>query len=142
MVVPLAPQHAVHAVAVADFDGDGDDDLVYASDVDRVVCIWTIDAVAEGAPRCWPLDELVPSQMAVADLDGDGVAEVALGDATAATVWLWDVDLASDEMALVGLATPAPTDLVLLADLQHDVAPDLITAHAASKTLSIRLGVP
>jgi hypothetical protein len=140
--IPLATELAVQTLAIADFDGDGDDDLVYADDDARVVCKWIIDDAPEPAPSCWSLTELVPTDVAAGDLDGDGVAEIVFADATADVLRVWDVETPADDLAMSTLATPAPADLVLLADLQADGELDLVAAHLAARMVSIRLAVP
>jgi hypothetical protein len=140
--IPLSTPFAVHTMDTADFDGDGDDDIVYADDDAGTVCIWIVDGIPEPVPRCWPLDGLVPSNLVAGDLDDDGSAEVIFADATAPQLTVWDVDLLSEDVATRALSTPEPTDQVVLADLQGDGSLDLVAGHFAAGRLSIRLGVP
>ncbi len=130
------------SLAVADFDGDGDDDIVYADDQALVACVWIFDDVVTAQPVCRALEELVPQHLTAADLDGDGMAEVVLADATNPQLWVWRPDLAGEGDVLEPLSVPAGTELVELVDLNGDAAFDIIAGHFAARTFSIRLAAP
>ena len=129
-------------LAVADFDADGDDDLVYADDEAKVACVWIVDDVPAPQPLCRTFEEVAPRHLTAADLDGDGIAEVVLADATNPQLWVWRPDLAGEGDVLEPLSVPAGTELVALVDLNGDAALDIIAGHFDARTFSIRLAAP
>lgn len=126
-------------LAVADFDADDDDDIVFADEEARAACVWIVDDVPAPQPLCRIFEQVAPHDIDAADLDGDGIAEVVMADASEPSLWVWRPDLAGEGDVVEPLSVPAGAELVELVDLDGDDALDLIAGHFAARTFSIRL---
>ncbi|MFO0636705.1 MAG: VCBS repeat-containing protein [Nannocystaceae bacterium] len=111
------------AIVAADFDGDGDDDVVVVDSTDGVRVLWGggggltpggVLPLPEGT-NAWSVD--------AADLDDDVEAELVIGGFEA-VAWLFDYDgvdlVLSDAMPIA----PAAAVTVRLADGNADAVPD------------------
>jgi hypothetical protein len=79
--------------------------------------------------------------VAITDLADDGVPEIVLSDAGSPELVVLGVsDDAVEEVGL--LPVPAGTDLVYILDVDADATLDVLAAHFAVRTFSIRLGIP
>lgn len=99
--VPLAWQVA----GVGDFDGDGDDDLLWRRAIDGANAIWP-SANRDAAVR---LASAAPSWRVstVSDLDGNGKADVVWRHATTGAIRVWPGGDASRRYALTGVSNLA-----------------------------------
>ncbi len=132
------------AVAVADLTGDGVPDLVVANYNDDTISV----LVGKGDGTFLPQEvfavEAKPYSLAVADLTGDGRLDIVVANSASDTVSvLMNLGGNNDHVYFVPQVTFAAgmqPFSVAVADLSGDGIPDIITANAASNTISVLMG--
>jgi hypothetical protein len=125
-------------LALADLDGDGDLDVVLASDdeagpADRIlVNDGSGHFVDESASRLPPDDRLTLA-VAVGDLDGDGDIDLVFGDRTRDRLLINDGSGVFAEQPVARLpATDTASEDLVLADVDGDLDLDLVVARAGA----------
>ena len=132
------------AVAVADLTGDGVPDLIVANYNDDTVSV----LVGKGDGTFLPQEVFdvgeKPYSLAVADLTGDGKPDIVVANSASDTVSVLmnlggsksHVNFAPQQI----FATGRQPFSVAVADITGDGIPDIITANAASNSVSVLLG--
>jgi len=132
------------SVVVADLTGDGIPDLIVANYNDDTVSVLLGKGDGTFLPQeVFPVGQK-PYALAVADLTGDGKPDIVVANSASDTVSvLLNLGGNKDYVNLapqVTSATGKQPFSVAVADLTGDGIPDIITANAASNTLSVLLG--
>lgn len=117
-----------NVAAVADFDGDGRDDILLRHD-DGTLARWTTDgltqtsaAIVGGAPAEWSI-------AGTGDFDGDGRADIVLHNQSSGDIALWRMN--GDTQAGVGIIGAAPLEwsIAQVGDFSADGCDDLLLRH-------------
>jgi len=126
----------IPAIAIADLDGDGRNDLAI-TDPDGnslVVLLQSHDMAGEFLPSArfgaLPVDEGMA--ITVGDLNGDGRPDVVTGGSAGVRVFLQDPTRAGSYLASTNYRAPLTADGVAIADADEDARPDIITSEGAS----------
>jgi FG-GAP-like repeat/Bacterial pre-peptidase C-terminal domain len=131
------------AIAVADFNGDGIPDAVTANRGDNTLSVLLgVGDGAFGPQQAYPSGD-TPRGVAAADINGDGHVDIIntnQGDNTA-TVLVGN----GDGTFSVGAEQSAPASnlrpfQVVVADLNGDGIPDIVTANRSDNSVSVLLG--
>ncbi|HYD08575.1 MAG TPA: cell wall-binding repeat-containing protein, partial [Acidimicrobiales bacterium] len=143
--VPLAEgvdSKAAHGVAVADFDRDGDLDVVSSDDLSGNVLLHRNgNASGGGDGSVWTTFDVAlglgsASGVAVGDMDGDGILDVTATDFTGDTVRWWrNADRAAPAFTGQSSVTVQSANHVAVADVDRDGALDWV-ASGGTGTLS------
>jgi hypothetical protein len=128
------------AVAVGDFNGDGNLDYVVADNTANTVSVFLGDGLGGfGAKTDYPTG-VGPAAVAVGDLNGDGKLDLMVANFTDNTVSV----LLGNGLGGFGSKTDFPTGVgpsaLGLADLNVDGKLDLVVANKTDGTVSILLG--
>ncbi|MFI5455663.1 MAG: FG-GAP-like repeat-containing protein [Isosphaerales bacterium] len=132
------------AVAVADLTGDGIPDLVVANYNDDTVSVLVGNGDGTFLPQeVFPVGQK-PYSLVVADLNGDGKPDIIVANSASDTVSvLLNLGGRNDHVNFAPQMT-FPTGRqpfsVAVADINGDGVPDIITANAASNTVSVLVG--
>lgn len=124
------------AVAIADIDGDGHNDVVITDQDAAVVIVLLQNAAALGQflpARRFAVPSATGASVVVADLDGDGHPDIVTGGGTVA-VLLQDGAHPGNFLAASGY--PASSSYVVaVADIDGDGHPDIVTNSGISSTV-------
>jgi len=122
-----------HDQAVGDLDNDGEDEIVVASQVSRVLVYYDIPPDPTVSP--WPreyrhliCDDICVEGLAVADLDGDGVNEVVAGT----NIFKPQPDLKGKWSRRILSGILSSETKVQVADINEDGVPDIVMSEAES----------
>jgi len=132
------------AVAVANLTGDGIPDLVVANYNDDTISVLLGKGDGTFLPQeVFPVGAK-PYSLAVADLTGDGKPDIIVANSASDTVSvLLNLGGSNDHVNFapqMTFATGKQPFSVAVADMNGDGVPDIITANAASNTVSVLLG--
>ncbi|MCA9212626.1 MAG: VCBS repeat-containing protein [Planctomycetales bacterium] len=122
--------HGVQAVIAADLDGDGDPDVLSASQIDNKVAWYENDGSARfGRQMQIASDAGGLAEIDVADIDGDGDQDILAGSNSDSDV-TWYENIGNGDFSNEKLITSDTRNLqsVALADLDGDGAPDALSA--------------
>ncbi len=131
-------------VVVAELTGDGIPDLVVANYNDDTVSVLLGNGDGTFLPQeVFPVGEK-PYSLAVADLNGDGRPDIVVANSASDTVSVL-LNLGGSNAHVnfapqMTFATGKQPFSVAVADLTGDGIPDIITANAASNTVSVLVG--
>ncbi len=125
-----------HDQAVGDIDGDGEDELLVASQLGHIIVYYDIPPNPDVSP--WPkefrhliCDDISVEGLAIADLDGDGKNEVVAGPnifkLEEGSEMKWSRSVIRDRNASIFSETR-----VQVADLNEDGTPDIIMSEGES----------
>ena len=129
------------AVAVGDFDFDGETDVVAANSAVNTVSVLLGDGAGGFAAAVDHVVGANPSAVTVADLNGDGLDDLAVGNAGAASLSLLFGNGAGGFAAPVTHAVGVGPRSIAVADLNGDRQPDLAVAETiAPFTVSVLRG--
>jgi hypothetical protein len=123
-------------LTIADFDGDGYDDIVVFPGIDQPVqLLWGDEARAPiPVPIAPDLENL--QSITSADMDGDGTPELLLGTDTA--VLAIDFNHKRTPKSPVKLADSHAPSSLLVADLESDGRPDILRSSGTDLNLVLR----
>jgi len=122
---------------VADFNGDGCDDLLWRNGLTGRTAIWlqagfnTIDVVTLDAPAAWRI-------VATGDFNGDGVADLVWHNAATGETAIWLMSNGRFAAGAVVLALP-DWNVVLVGDFNGDGKSDLVWRNASTGETAIWL---
>ena len=139
--LPGPPELSQHvAVAAADFDGDGKEDLAVADgDTDSVTVLFGLGNGAFAAPVRFPAG-LAPSNVAAADLNGDGRPDLVVANGVGGTVnVLLNLGGGAFAPAVAYAAVKAPGAIAVV-DLDGDGNADIAVADEGGSTVGVLLG--
>jgi hypothetical protein len=138
--IPLGAESlAPTSVASADFDDDGNADLVAVDAVAARVLLWIADGPGVfDVPLALDVGG-TPGTIAVGDLGGDGAPDIAIPNLGATSVALLYFESGGFEIGPSVLVGGGPRQ-VALADLDGDGYDDLATADGADDSASIAFG--
>jgi FG-GAP-like repeat len=128
------------ALAIADIDGDGRNDLVVADPDGNSLAVLTQSQTTAGqllpAVRfgSMPLGE--GYAIAVRDLDADGHPDVVTGGSDGVRVFLQDPTSPGNYLASNHYSAPMTADGVAIADVDDDGRPDIISSSGTSCSLN------
>ena len=128
------------SVYVADMDGDGDLDIVSASDLDDTIAWYENDGAADPS---WTAANIATSAdgahgVYVADMDGDGDLDIVSASRLDDTIAWYENDGAADpSWAATNIATSADAaQSVYVADMDGDGDLDIVSASRADDTIA------
>ena len=147
---PLSANSFCESIAVADFDGDGKDDLAVGnnnSSAMGTVSVFrntTTGATPTFAPAL-PLTTAMnwnPYVVTAGDLDGDGVPEIAVSNQTNNAVSVFKnnstIGTLSFNPKFDLLRTGSPSrSAIAITDVDGDTRPDIVVANLAANTVSV-----
>ncbi len=136
-------------VAIGDLDGDGKADMVSANTNSGSFSVYrntsspgSITAASFAARVDFPTGAS-PVSVAIGDVDGDGKPDITVANQDAASVSVYRNTSNPGSLTAASFAAPlafstgAQPYSVVLSDVDGDGKPDIITANAASNTISI-----
>ncbi len=137
--------NGARSVAAADLDGDGDHDLVCASEFGSTLSIfWQVrDGTFDPTPMSLGGPTVTPGAYCVsaADIDRDGDVDIVSANIDGDTLTVfWQSRAGAFDAAPTVLGSPATTDgakFVVVADVDQDGRPDLVCANEQANTLSV-----
>lgn len=130
----------VGAVAIADFDGDGQKELVVSENGQLRVRVRSDGGTF--APRGLPLSSFSSDQLFVADLNGDRLPDIAEVVATAIRTQLSLADGGFTQGAPVAFPADGGTPRVVVADFNADGRSDFAFARPGAGGVSVSLSGP
>ncbi len=138
--VPVANGPA--AVAIADVNGDGRQDLVVASSNTNILSVRLGNGDGTFGDLVQYPTGTYPRSMVAADLTGDGALDVVTANYNSNTLSLFVGNGQGGLDALSPLSTGSLPNSVAAGDLDGDGLPDLIVANFGSNTVSVYLQTP
>jgi hypothetical protein len=133
----LDPVSFSHAIAVGDFDGDGNLDLVVTNSSDKSLAILLGNGAGAFTLSTLNLDRPAQS-VAAADFNGDGKLDLAVADSNSVWTLLGKGDGTFDPP--VDISQGNSPSFVAVADFNRDGIPDLAINSLTDKNICIRLG--
>jgi hypothetical protein len=141
---PLSVAGSPQAVAAADFNGDGQPDLVTANYSANSVTVLLGDGsggftAAPGSPFAVGAN---PASVAVADFNGDGIPDLVIANSGANNVTLLLGNGSGGFTPAAGspFAVGAEPQSLAVADFNGDGKPDIVTGNYADQDLTVLLG--
>jgi hypothetical protein len=134
----------ITSIAVADMDGDGRMDLLYATTKARLVMLPRVDANTWGAPTLsMPLVGVSTPRLDVGDLDGDGRLDLVTGDqdvfaAPKVQIFAQQVDHTFGAPLVVG-SNAYGCDPVRVFDIDADGRKDIAVVHPSANEVGVLL---
>ena len=123
------------AVAIADIDGDGRNDLVITDPDGNALVVLLQDPAAAGhflAPRTTTLPSGMGAAIAIADLNGDGLPDVVTSGSDGVAVFLQDPQRPGQFTPAQSYGAPLTADGVAIVDVDGDGLPDVVTSSGVS----------
>ena len=136
---------AANYVAVADLDGDGEDDMVITDPGPYGPTPPTINVLLQSHPApgtfLAPVSFSLPNgyvarSIVLADLNGDGHPDVIVGDSAGVNVLLQNPGSLGTFAAASYYAAPNGAFQVAVADVNDDSFPDIVTTNSATSPLT------
>ena len=130
-------------VAVGDFNGDGQVDIVTANlgDDTATVLLGNGDGTfSSGAQQSAPASNLRPFQVVVADVNGDGIPDIVTANRSDNSVSVLLGNRDGSFQTKETFATGRLPISVAVADVNGDGIPDIVTANYAGADVSVLLG--
>ncbi len=128
------------AVAIADFDRDGKQDLVTTNAATDNISIRFGNGVGDFAGTTTLATGDQPTDVAIGDVNGDGFQDIAVTNFLSKTV---SIRLGSGSGAFsdsTNFSVPGYPQAIVIADFNDDGRPDIAVANNTTNTVSIRLG--
>jgi hypothetical protein len=139
----IATAHQPLGVVIADFNGDGLNDVAVAASAGSVsVFLAAADHSLPAIPSSTNTSVTAPGALAVGDFGGDTSLDLVVTDESTNTlVFLINDGHASFTAATLAPPTPAGADSLAVADFDHDGHPDVAVASSTTASISVCLSI-